>query len=204
MIGESDYLLNREHKKEDYINHIKGVVSDLKKLNELLNSLLELAQINRDKSISLSSVRIDEIVFNAIHQIKTKYQGRKIIPKIQYPENGNDLLINGNPGLLEIAFKNLIDNACKFSNEDVNLEFIITDNLINIIISDKGIGIPSNEIINIYSPFKRASNVRFIGGFGIGLSLVMKIMKLHEALLDVYSTENEGTRFELQFKRVNL
>ena len=39
MIGESDYLLSRERKKEDYINHISGLVNDLKKLNSLLNSL---------------------------------------------------------------------------------------------------------------------------------------------------------------------
>jgi signal transduction histidine kinase len=202
MIGESDYLLTHEKTKEEYINHISGIVKDLKELNALLNSLLELAHINRDKNISLSTVRIDEIIFSAIRQVKAKYPERKIIPRIQYPENGNDLLINGNSGLLEIAVKNLLDNACKFSSEDVSVEFILTENFINIIISDKGIGIPSNEIINIYSPFKRASNVKFIGGFGIGLSLVEKIMKLHEAELNVYSTENEGTQFNLLFKRI--
>lgn len=92
MIGESDYVLSQERKAEQYINHISGLVNDLKKLNILLNSLLELAQINQDISINLTEVPIDEIVFNSIHQLKTKYQGRKIIPKIQYPENENDLL----------------------------------------------------------------------------------------------------------------
>jgi signal transduction histidine kinase len=164
---------------------------------------LELAQINRDNNIQLSNVRIDEIIYNAIHQVKTKYQGRKIIPKIQYPENENDLLINGNSGLLEIAFKNLLDNACKFSNEDVGVEFQIIDKHINIIISDNGVGIPPDEINGIYHPFKRASNVKFIGGFGIGLSLVDNIIELHDAALKVYSTENEGTRFEILFKRLN-
>jgi signal transduction histidine kinase len=203
MIGESDYLLSHERKEEEYINHISGLVSDLKKLNALLNSLLELAQINRDMSIPLSSVRIDEIIFNVIHQVIIKYQGRKIIPRIQYPEDGNDLLIRGNSGLLEIVFKNLLDNACKFSNEDIGVEFLITNKSINILISDKGVGIPSNEINNIYRPFKRASNVKFIGGFGIGLALVAKIMELHEAELNVISKEEEGTRFELLFKRLS-
>ena len=115
---------------------------------------------------------------------------------------GIELLINGNSGMLEIAFKNLLDNACKFSNEDVSIEFEITDNFINIIISDKGIGIPSNEVESIYKPFKRATNVKFIGGFGIGLSLVTKILELHEVTLKVDSTENESTRFELCFKRL--
>jgi signal transduction histidine kinase len=201
MIGESDYLLTHERDKDDYINHIKVLINDLKKLNELINSLLELAQINRDKTIALSSVRIDEIVFNSIQQIRTKYQSRKIIPLIQYPENGNDLLIYGNSGLLEIAIKNLLDNACKFSAEDVNVEFKITEKFIYITISDKGMGIPSKEIINIYRPFKRASNAKFIGGFGIGLSLVTKILELHGARLKVNSKENEGTQIEISFNR---
>jgi signal transduction histidine kinase len=190
MIGESDYLLSHNRKKEEYINHISGLVNDLKTLNSLLNSLLELAQINRDNSILLSNVRIDEIIYNVIHQLKTRYQGRKILPKIQYPENDNDLLIYGNSGLLTIAFKNLIDNACKFSNDDVTIEFLIQDKFIKIDISDQGIGIPSNELESIYLPFRRASNVKFKGGFGVGLSLVNKIIELHDATLKVYSIEN--------------
>ena len=203
MISESDYILSRKRKAEEYVQHISGLVNDLKTLNSLINSLLELAQINRDNSIQLSSVRIDEIIYNSIHQVKTKYQGRKIIPKIEYPENENDLLVNGNSGLLEIAFKNLLDNACKFSNEDVGVEFQMTDKNIKIIISDKGVGIPSNEINSIYHHFQRASNVKFIGGFGIGLSLVNKIIELHDAELNVISAENEGTRFEILFKKLD-
>jgi signal transduction histidine kinase len=201
MIGESDYILSHENKKEDYINHISGIITDLKKLNSLLNNLLELAQLNRNNSIVFSKVRIDEIIFNSIYQLKTKYQGRKIVPKILYPENENDLVINGNEGLLTIAFKNLLDNACKFSNDDVIIEFVITDNYINIIVSDTGVGIPSNELERIYRPFARASNVKYIGGFGIGLSLVAKIMELHKAVMDIKSELYEGTRIDLLFRR---
>ena len=113
-------------------------------------------------------------------------------------------MIKGNSGLLIIAFNNLIDNACKFSDEDVIIDFLITDNVIKISISDKGIGIPANEIDSIYLPFKRATNVRFKGGFGIGLTLVNKIVTLHDAELKVYSVEKEGTRFEIVFKKSEI
>lgn len=201
MISESDYLLSHKREKEEYIRHISALIDDLKTLNSMLNSLLELAQINSNNAIQFSDIRIDEIVFNSIHQIKTRYPGRKIIPKIQYPENENALLIKGNSGLLTIAFSNLIDNACKFSNDEVSVGFEIMDSDIKIGISDKGIGIPSNEIESIYLPFKRASNARFKGGFGIGLSLVNKIIELHNATLEVTSTENHGTSFEMVFKK---
>ena len=204
MIVEADYFLSRKHNPEEYINHVSGLVNDLKKLNELLNSLLELAQINRENNIQLSEVRIDEIVFTSIQHMKIKYPDRKIITKIAYPENGNELLISGNPGLLDIAFKNLLDNACKFSNDDVIIELLIIGEFIKIIIMDSGIGIPSNELNNIYIPFKRASNVKFKSGFGIGLSLVAKIFTLHDAALKVFSIENRETRFEILFNRVKL
>lgn len=202
MIGESDYVLSHDRTKEEYIRHISEMISDLKNINSLFNSLLELAQINRDIRIEMAEVRIDEIIFNAIHQVKNKYYHRKIIPRILYPEQGNDLLIMGNEGLLTIVFKNLIDNACKFSDEDVIIEFIIDEQFIRVIISDRGIGIPANELADVFKPFKRASNAKFIGGFGIGLALVSEIMTLHNAGLNISSTEKKGTDIEIKFHRV--
>jgi signal transduction histidine kinase len=203
MIVESDYVLSREQNTEEDQKHISNLVSDLKKLNAQLTSLLELAQINQGNSIQLSPIRVDEIVFNAIRQIKSKYTDRKIIPVIRYPENENELLVNGNSGMLEIAFKNLFENACKFSDDDVIIEFQLKTQLVEIVISDKGIGIPVNDIQNIYKPFNRASNVRYKSGFGIGLALVAKIFELHDVEFKVHSTENKGTRFELLFKTIH-
>jgi two-component system sensor histidine kinase ArlS len=201
MISEADYLLNRKRKLEEYVQHITRMLDDLKQLNSLSNSLLELAQLNRDNYIQLSSIRIDEIIYNVIFQIKNKYLDRKIISKIQYTENENDLIIKGNSGLLEIAFRNLLDNACKFSTDEVIIEIMISEKYINITIKDRGIGIPVDEIDSIYRPFKRAANVKYFSGFGIGLSLVAKIIELHNAQIKINSVENEGTQVELIFNK---
>jgi signal transduction histidine kinase len=202
MILESDYFISKSHTAEEYREHTTQLVNDLKKMNEQLTSLLELAQMNNEKSISLGSIRIDEVIFNAIGQIKPKYPSRRIIPKIEYPENEKELLTEGNFGLLLIAFKNLIDNACKFSNEDVVVLVGLHDDFIKVEISDKGIGIPTKEINSIYKPFSRGSNVRFKAGFGIGLALVSRIFYLHNVELIVKSQENQGSQFNLKFRRV--
>jgi len=204
IIAEADYLLNRECSKEVYIKYIEETVSDLKNLNVLLYSLLELAHSNSNNIIQLSAVRIDEIIFSAVHQLKIKHQDRKIVTKILYPEDVNELLVNGNSGLLEIVFKNLIDNACKFSTNEIIIEISILDNFIVISFEDKGIGIPSAEIDNIFKPFNRATNVSLKAGFGIGLYMVWTIINLHSAKIKVYSDENEGTRFELTFDKFRL
>jgi len=197
MIAESDYIIGRKRSPEEYEVHIARLTEDLRKLNLLINSLLELAQLNRDKNISKSAIRIDELVFNVIHSVKLKYPGRKILPRIEYSDNENDFVIEGNPGLLEIAFKNLVENACKFSNDEVEVEILKAGKGVVVRITDSGVGIPENEIGNIFKPFNRATNAKFIGGFGIGLSIVAKIMELHGAEIKVASALNKGTCFEL-------
>jgi len=201
MIAESDYILSRKRNPEEYAKHISGLTNDLRQLNLLLNSLLELAQLNRNHNISKSDIRIDELIFNTIQSAKTRFPGRKILPKIDYSENENDLLLIGNPGLLEIVFKNLIDNACKFSNDEVAVGISSSEETISIKITDQGIGIPASELDTIFKPFKRGNNVKYIGGFGVGLSIVAKIIDLHGASIKVTSTENQGTCFELMFRR---
>lgn len=200
MIAESEYILDREQSVDDCKQHIRDILIDLKNLNSQINSLLELAQLNSDNKILFTRIRIDEIVYGAIRHTKAKYPERKIISQIQYPENENELLITGNAGLLEIVFNNLIENACKFSKDNVTIEFQIIEEYIKIIISDNGIGIPSCDLSSIYSPFSRASNAKFKAGFGIGLSLVSKILTLHDVEFSVNSIENEGTQFEILFK----
>lgn len=202
MIGGSNYILSHQRTADEYIAHISDLVSDLKRLNGMVNSLLELAQVSRERSIELADIRIDEIVFDAIYFVKNKYPGRKILPKISYPDNSRDLLVRGNAGLLLIAIENLLDNACKFSTEDVFVEFIFTDNRLNLTVSDSGIGIPKNDLDSIFNPFMRASNAKYIGGFGIGLSLVAKILELHDAGLNVESTEKVGTTFTIRFRKM--
>lgn len=200
MIAESDYIISRKRSPEEYEVHIVRLTEDLRKLNLLINSLLELAHLNRDKIILLSYLRIDELVFNAIQSTKAKYPGRKILPRIEYSDNENDFIINGNPGLLEIAFKNLIENACKFSTGEVEVKISNDGEGVVVSITDCGVGIPESEIRDIFKPFNRAANAKFIGGFGIGLSIVAKILELHAVEIKVASRLNEGTNFEIHFR----
>lgn len=204
MIAESDYILSRARNTEEYRDHLSGLVEDLRKMNTLINSLLELAHLNGNKNIQMTDLRIDELIFNAIQSTKAKYPGRKILPKIEYPDNENDLNIYGNQGLLDIAFKNLFENACKFSTSDVEVKISMIDDKISVQVSDQGIGIPEDQIGNIFNAFNRSENVKYIGGFGIGLSIVAKVMKLHSVVINVTSTINKGTCFELLFGKHTL
>ena len=201
MIAESDYILSRTRNTEDYTTHISGLIEDLRKMNTLINSLLELAHLSGHKNIEMTNLRIDELIFNAIQATKSKYPGRRIMPRIEYPDNENDLIVYGNQGLLDIALKNLFENACKFSTNDVEVKISMVDQAIAVCISDQGVGIPEDQISTIFNPFNRSTNVKYIGGFGIGLSIVARIMKLHSVEIKVTSLVDKGTNFELLFPK---
>jgi signal transduction histidine kinase len=80
----------------------------------------------------------------------------------------------------------------------------MVDESISVRITDHGVGIPEDQIGNIFNAFNRSTNVKYIGGFGIGLSIVARIMKLHAVEIKVNSTINEGTQFELLFGKQTI
>lgn len=110
------------------------------------------------------------------------------------------LIIQGNKSLLSIAFSNVLDNAGKFSgNQKVIIKIETTSKTVQITITDMGMGIPKDELKNIFEPFYRATNVRGVKGFGVGLPLTYRIVKLHSGQLQIDSDVEKGTVVKFSF-----
>ena len=115
---------------------------------------------------------------------------------VQLPENEAKLLVFGNAELLFTAIKNVVTNACKYSNNRLaKIELSVADTEIIIAIEDNGKGIAENELKNIFVPFYRTEDSRSTVGFGVGLPLVNRIIKLHKGHIKVKSTVGYGTTF---------
>ena len=113
-----------------------------------------------------------------------------------FPENEEQLSVFGNEQLLMIALKNIIDNACKFSgSKPIRVELKSDDENVKIQISDQGIGIPEEDIENIFQPFYRGKNANYTAGYGIGLALTSKIIELHNGKISVESEVSKGSMF---------
>ena len=107
--------------------------------------------------------------------------------------------------MLKIAFINVIDNACKFSNnKSVSITIDFAKDFIKVKFIDNGIGIPQQDLDKIFVPFFRSQDTGQKPGFGIGLSLVNKIIKMHNGTIDVSSEINIGTivNIILPYKKV--
>jgi two-component system phosphate regulon sensor histidine kinase PhoR len=100
---------------------------------------------------------------------------------------------------------NLIFNAVKYTpdNKNVQLEAKVQDDYVQIDISDTGIGIPAEELPNIFDEFFRASNAKKKEkeGTGLGLSIVKQIVERHDGKISVQSQEGQGTTFTVTLPR---
>jgi signal transduction histidine kinase len=168
----------------------------------LINSLLKLAQTAADKKgLTVEPVFVLELLYSIKKSIDLFNPDNSVrIKCLISPEMHDQLIIFGNEGLLEVALKNIIENANKFSdNQEVLISLSISGDHLQILVKDWGVGIPAIEMKNIFEPFYRASNVRKYKGFGVGLSLAHKIIKMHGGALYFNSTEGKGTEIKTCF-----
>ena len=118
-------------------------------------------------------------------------------------ENDDYISVNGNEYLLRVAFMNLIENGCKFSDENESTVAITYFEKKTILrFQDNGIGIDEKDLAKIFTSFYRGKNKIYASGNGIGLSLAQKIIKLHNGEISVVSKVNEGTTFIVEFPHV--
>ena len=149
-------------------------------------------------------VRLDEILWDTRTSLTQANKSYKIVFLFDnLPEDDTWLEITGNPTLLKTAFINLMENACKFSEDSsVKVNLTATEKITTIEFLDSGKGIPQEDQGMIFQPFYRGVSTANVKGSGIGLSLVERIIKLHNGTIAIRPNLPHGTRFILEFSRV--
>lgn len=205
IIAELELSLNKERSNLEYKSVIENTLKDAQKLTRLSNSLLDFAKANYDPSeISYKKNRLDEILLDSRKQVLSKNNEYQI--DIHYENEigcDDEISVMGNEYLLKVAFVNLFENGCKFSEERKSTVSIqILEKSVILLFKDSGIGIPDEDLIHLFSPFFRGKNKNYADGNGIGLSLTYKIITLHNGIISVSSRLNEGTIFKVQLTHI--
>ena len=201
IICEADVSLLKERNVVEYQTALKNILQQADRLDQITKSLLFLAQTGyKGKAILLETLRTDEIIWETKQLIDKLNPANKIFVDLSLlPEDPKKLKVKGNRQLLQLAFANILNNACKYSNnKPVSVYIASSHTLIIITIKDQGIGIPESELAYIYDPFFRASNTKLFEGYGIGLPLSRNVVNLHKGLLIVNSVLNEGTTVQIK------
>ncbi len=202
MLAELQLAAGKERSNSEYRQVIEHTISDTQKLIRLSNSLLDLAKANYDQTeISFKNIRLDEVLLDARNEVLHHQPLSRVDIVFDHEiEDDKFISVKGNAYLLKVAFINLIENGCKFSEQNQSTIFIAYDEHNTILrFSDQGMGIAPEDLPHLFTPFYRGSNKKLVDGNGVGLSLTKKIIDLHQGRIAVSSIKNKGTIFTLTF-----
>jgi len=180
-------------------NQLKSNIEELDKLTELSEGLLQLARLDNN-GLDKDQVSLGHIIQQAVERVnkKAKQKSQNILVK-----NQSNLQIRANQAAAVEMLSVLLDNAIKYSPEKSEIKIATKShkNSLDILVSDKGIGIRAGDIPHIFERFYRAdtSRTKTIAshGYGIGLSIAQAIAELHNGKITVKSTPDKGSTFTI-------
>lgn len=198
--SQLEVSLQKDREAERYRAVMQSVYQDVRHLGKLTQTLLEFAQASGNTGgLEIQPVRIDEVLLELPAEVNKLNPGYTVALSFgNMPSDDNALIVFGNTELLSLAIRNIVVNACKYSGDHKAIVKLDTaDGRLVIAVEDKGIGIPDSELKYIFQPFYRVNHTGGAGGFGLGLSLAHRIIKLHKGEITVSSRPGEGTLFRI-------
>ncbi len=200
MLAQTESALRKDLTEEEYRKILLSLKEDEQHLIELTNSLLLLSQYDQ---INFQSnwpwMRIDELLYEAISNTK------KIFPDIavtvffiKNPESDQDCMVAGNDSLLKSAFGNLLKNAYTYSfDKKVGISIDIHRQDIELHFDNRGLHLLPQEAEKIMGPFFRGENATMTKGFGLGLSIVQRIVTVHHGSIGYTALYDDTNRFTI-------
>jgi PAS domain S-box-containing protein len=180
----------QDEKRMKHVDRIKSAVSNL---TGILNDFLSLGQIEEGK-IEIKKSDIDLSALCA--EVEADVRGMlKSEQKIKHVFVGDQQILHTDLRILKNILFNLVSNAIKYSNEQIDCVVEYKDENVSISVIDRGIGIPEIEQDMLFDRFFRASNVEMIQGTGLGLNIVKRYVSLLHGNITFESKEGKGSKF---------
>lgn len=203
IIGFTNLLLDSDltEVQSRYLNNIKVSGNNLL---FIINDILDMSKIEAGK-LELESVNFDirELVRSCVDTVCVKRDNKDINVDVSI---GTDVpkLVVGDSHRINQVFTNLLNNSIKFTGEDCRIKFIVKlvrvdndDVELEFTVSDNGIGIPKDKQVEIFQSFTQANidTTRKYGGTGLGLSITKQLVEMYGGKISVKSVEGEGATF---------
>ncbi|GEP49542.1 two-component sensor histidine kinase [Flavobacterium noncentrifugens] len=204
IIAESEIMLLKTRQPEEYQEALTNIYNQATRLGNLTESLLKLTQTGYDGQKQVKDIaRLDELLMDVKAELDKLQPGNRVSLRLDdLPEDDSLLLIPCNKPLIELALSNIISNGVKYSNnEPVFVTIGANQKYLTVTITDIGIGIPAEDIPHLYEPFFRGKEASRYNGYGLGLPLAMKIIRMHNGELKIQSQPDEGTIVTIVFRK---
>jgi heavy metal sensor kinase len=192
--GNLDVMLMDKGLDPDTRAQLESMSSEVARLIRLTSNLLYLAHAEAGREIARRPVELDALCLEVV------YQARALRDDVSVRlDNEVQVTVNGDRDLLKQLVLNLVDNAIKYSppNTDVTVSLYATGDEVQIVVGDRGPGIPPEQLEQIFERFYRVSGAqsRTVGGAGIGLAISRWIAQAHGGDIRVESDVGAGSRF---------
>ena len=200
IYGYSKLLENAELSEEQKVKYLQYIQSETNRISDMYKKLLAISY-KSNKELDIQYNKMDIILDELKNELKTKLEEKSI--NLIIDNNINE--IKCDKILASLAISNLIRNAIEISDENKEVKIHIYEDTNNkyIEVIDQGKGIEEEQISKIIEPFYRVDKARSRahGGAGLGLSIVTKVMELHNGKLDIKSKIGQGSTFILIFPK---
>lgn len=182
---------------------LQTTLEETNRLNALCNNMLLSSQIEAGGyRITNEETNLSELISTCVQDFITRYPQQKIASEI-----AADIFVTGDRLLLQMLVNNLIDNAIKYGARDlpVSVKLSEKDKKIILQVKDGGKGIAAEEREKIFTKFYRVGNTatKAAKGTGLGLYLVKKIAKQHNANISVTDNSPSGAIFTVTLNSSN-
>jgi len=200
IYGYSKLIENAELNEEQRIKYLQYIQSETNRISDMYKKLLAISY-KSNNNIDKQSIKLEDI-FNELNiELKSKLKSKNI--NLVIDNNIDNLYCD--KVLASLAISNLVRNAIEISEDNSKIEVTTYEDENNkyIEVKDYGKGIEEEQISKIVEPFYRVDKARSRahGGAGLGLSIVTKVMNLHNGKLDIKSKIGEGSTFILIFPK---
>ena len=177
----------------DVSKHVDIITNEIQRLDQVLNGFLRFA---RPDELKLQPVSLATIVSDIVTTVTPQAEIQRILVKSDCPRDLPE--INADPAMLRQALLNLALNGCQAMPDGGTLRIAChrhARDRIVVDVEDTGVGIPPENLQKIFDLYFTTKEK----GSGIGLSMVYRIVQLHDGDVEVQSTPGRGTRFRLVF-----
>lgn len=189
--------------KPEKIQYFSGIIKEEnKRMNKQVESILQSALLEKDEiGLKLQATDVHAVIQNTTDNLQLQLAAKNGVVDLQL-DAINPVIKADDVHFSNLIF-NLMDNAIKYSNEqlEIKIQTYNTRKSLFIVISDNGIGMSRDTISRIFEKFYRAhtGNVHNVKGFGLGLTYVKAIVDAHKGKIKVESTVGKGSKFTLEF-----
>lgn len=181
--------------KEVSLEALDSINSEVQSMGVLIEKLLFLAK--QDKiPLEIEEFQLGELIAEVVYEMNIIY------PQQTFNLNIETTSLLSDQGLIKQLIRNIIDNAIKYGNKkSIDISLTSDEFFVNLVVEDRGRGLTTNELEQVFDKFFRSDSARTLKGHGLGLSIVKQILNLLEGEIRITSENKAGCKVSIKIPK---